>query len=234
MSDGADAPATPLPTFEPHEKVCGNCKLWRPHSVEAARGWVGNCRFQANRGLFPPSAPLCDAFVARGEHAPAASPSSPERARAIRNIAPVIRSAAGATRQASAPTAIPARDPHAPVELEGATMTRQELMELFLEASGLTDVPLANKWEGGTLRLMPKDPSLQPKDIPIDGLFHKVVMLRDRLRTMEQKVNAHPKLSDAEKVELQQYITRCYGSLTTFNVLFRDKQDQFVGQKGDE
>ncbi len=113
-------------------------------------------------------------------------------------------------------------------------MTRQELMELFLEASGLTDVPLASKWEGGTLRMVPKDPALQPKDIPIDGFFHKVVMLRDRLRTLEQKVNANAKLNDAEKVELQQYVTRCYGSLTTFNVLFKDKADFFVGQKGEE
>ena len=112
-------------------------------------------------------------------------------------------------------------------------MTRQELMDLFLEASGLTDVPLAPKWEGGTVRLIPKNAELQPKDIPLDGLFHKVVMVRDRLRTLEQKINAHPKLSDTEKVEMQQYVTRCYGSLTTFNVLFREKRDQFVGQKGE-
>lgn len=112
-------------------------------------------------------------------------------------------------------------------------MTRAELMELFLEASGLADVPLANKWEGGTIRIIPADPSMQPKDIPVDALFHKVVMVRDRLRTLEQKVNAHPRLTDVEKVEMQQYVTRCYGSLTTFNVLFKDKADQFVGQKDD-
>ncbi len=113
-------------------------------------------------------------------------------------------------------------------------MTRQELMDLFLEASGLADVPLAQKWEGGTVKLVPANPELQAKDLPIDALFHKVVMVRDRLRVLEQKLNAHPKLSDAEKVEMQQYVTRCYGSLTTFNVLFRDKNDQFIGQKGDE
>lgn len=112
-------------------------------------------------------------------------------------------------------------------------MTRAELMELFLEASGLADVPLAGKWEGGTLRLIPADASLQPKDIPIESLFHKVVMVRDRLRTLEQKINGHPRLTDAEKVEMQQYVTRTYGSLTTFNVLFKEKSDQFVGQKED-
>lgn len=112
-------------------------------------------------------------------------------------------------------------------------MTRQELMDLFLEASGLADVPLAPKWEGGVVKLVPADASLQAKELPLDSLFHKVVMVRDRLRTLEQKINAHPKLTDAEKVDMQQYVTRCYGSLTTFNVLFRDKRDQFVGQKGE-
>lgn len=112
-------------------------------------------------------------------------------------------------------------------------MTRAELMELFLEASGLTDVPLANKWEGGTVRMIPADAALQPKDLPIDSLFHKVVMVRDRLRVLEAKLNAHPKLTDTEKVEMQQYVTRCYGSLTTFNVLFKEKNDQFVGSKDD-
>ena len=112
-------------------------------------------------------------------------------------------------------------------------MTRQELLELFREAAGDVNAPpLAQKWEGGTIRIIPKNPELQPKDIPIDGLFHKVVMIRDRLRTLEQKVNANTKLTDGEKVELQHYITRCYGSLTTFNVLFKDKGDQFVGEKG--
>jgi hypothetical protein len=188
---------------------------------------------QENRGLFPPAAPICDAFSARGEVTATATVSGSSRARALKPIGPLIRGANG-TRVTISPLAAPKISPDTPVDLEGAQMTRQELMELFLEASGLTDVPLASKWEGGTLRMVPKDPTLQPKDIPIDGFFHKVVMLRDRLRTLEQKVNANAKLNDAEKVELQQYVTRCYGSLTTFNVLFKDKADFFVGQKGDE
>lgn len=110
-------------------------------------------------------------------------------------------------------------------------MTRAELMNLFLEASGLADVPLAPRWEGGKITLVPGNDS-QSKEIPLDSLFHKIVMIRDRLRTLEQKINAHPKLSDTEKVDMQQYVTRCYGSLTTFNVLFKDKVDQFTGEKG--
>ena len=113
-------------------------------------------------------------------------------------------------------------------------MTRDELMDIFREAVGDVSVPLASKWEGGTLRLLPGNAELQGKDIPIDTFFHKVVMVRDRLRVLEQKINAHSKLSDAEKVEMQQYVTRIYGSLTSFNVLFRDKEDQFVGSKTEE
>jgi hypothetical protein len=147
----------------------------------------------------------------------------------------MVRTASGSTRPtAVGPTLVHRIDPSTTVDFEGDSMTRQELMDLFLEASGLADVPLAQKWEGGTVKLVPANPELQAKDLPIDALFHKVVMVRDRLRVLEQKLNAHPKLSDAEKVEMQQYVTRCYGSLTTFNVLFRDKNDQFIGQKGDE
>jgi hypothetical protein len=90
---------------------------------------------------------------------------------------------------------------------------------------------LAEKWKGGTLVLKPGDPSLTDKEIPIDTFFHKIVMVRDRIRVMEQKINGSDRLDDQEKVELQQYITRIYGSLTTFNVLFHNKSDHFVGER---
>jgi hypothetical protein len=93
-------------------------------------------------------------------------------------------------------------------------------------------VPLADKWRGGTMILKPKDVSLSSKEIPIDTFFHKIVMLRDRLRVMEQKINASKLLEDQDKIDLQQYITRCYGSLTTFNVLFKNKSQNFVGDSG--
>jgi hypothetical protein len=215
----SDASTPELPLFKPEERVCGNCKLWSPHSVDH-RGWVGPCRIYPGRGLFPPSAPLCDKFAPRGGvTVPEAEPAA--RSRAARSVAPVV------VRRKS--------DPNEIVELGDLNMTREELMEIFREAAGEIEAPpLAAKWEGGTLRLIPGKTDLQGKDLPIDNLFHKVVMVRDRLRTLEQKINGHAKLSDAEKVEMQSYITRVYGSLTSFNILFREKNDQFVGQKGDE
>jgi len=91
-------------------------------------------------------------------------------------------------------------------------------------------VELGTRWTGGKLEIWPRDQTLGAKEIPIDVFFHKIVMVRDRLRVLEQRVNAS-NLSDAEKVDLQQYITRCYGSLTTFNVLFDAREDWFVGEK---
>lgn len=103
----------------------------------------------------------------------------------------------------------------------------RNLLKKWSDASEI--VPIADKYKGGTLVLKPKDSSLSDKEIPIDTFFHKVVMLRDRLRVMEQKINSSKVLEDQDKVDLQQYITRCYGSLTTFNVLFKNNSQHFKG-----
>ncbi len=93
---------------------------------------------------------------------------------------------------------------------------------------------LGEKWMGGKIILQPSDSSLKAKELPIEDFFHKIVMLRDRLRVMEQKINANPKMTEDEKIEMQQYITRTYGTLTTFNVLFRHTSQHFIGQKSDK
>ncbi|SDS21819.1 hypothetical protein SAMN04515667_1678 [Formosa sp. Hel1_31_208] len=107
------------------------------------------------------------------------------------------------------------------------------LVQILKRWSDVTEVVhIADKWKGGKLIMEPGDTDLQGKELPIDSFFHKITMVRDRLRVMEQKINSSKNLDEQEKIDLQQYITRSYGSLTTFNVLFKLKSQQFVGQKG--
>jgi hypothetical protein len=118
-------------------------------------------------------------------------------------------------------------------EIETHSDVERSLLKILRLWGGISEVvPLGDRWQRGTMLLQPADKSLKPKEIPIEDFFHKIVMLRDRLRVMEQQINAHKGLSDEDKVALQQYITRIYGTLTTFNVLFRNKEQWFVGEKG--
>ncbi len=117
-------------------------------------------------------------------------------------------------------------------EIETTDELEKSLLKILKMWGGLQEtIHLGEKWQKGTMLLQPFDKALKPKEIPVEDFFHKIVMLRDRLRVLEQNINSHKKLTDEEKVNIQQYITRCYGSLTTFNVLFRYKEDYFVGDK---
>ncbi len=117
-------------------------------------------------------------------------------------------------------------------EVETTSDVETSLLKILRLWGGITEVvPLGDRWKGGNIILQPGDTTLKAKELPIDTFFHKIVMLRDRLRVLEQNINSHKVLTDEEKVNMQQYITRIYGSLTTFNVLFRDKEHWFTGEK---
>jgi hypothetical protein len=119
------------------------------------------------------------------------------------------------------------------VEIETVSETERSLLKILRLWNGVSEVVnLGDRWKGGTMLLQPYDKTQKPKEIPVEDFFHKIVMLRDRLRVLEQNINSNKSLSDEEKVNIQQYITRCYGSLTTFNVLFKNKENWFVGEKG--
>jgi hypothetical protein len=223
-------------------KECGSCRLWRP-ILEDARGPIGPCRLGVRTGDFPGTAPACERYLSRSAAIPSAPPPEPSRRRSpSRPAAPLVHRGGEAAMPARTPAPIPylrtlhEAAPSHPFPEELTDMTREEFAQAIREAlrEEGTEVRLTPRWEGGTVVLKPGDGETQPKEIPLDSLFHKIVMIRDRLRVLEQRINAHDKLSDAEKVEMQQYVTRCYGSLTTFNVLFRDDRDRFVGDKGDK
>jgi hypothetical protein len=134
-------------------------------------------------------------------------------------------------------------DPHldeiipenATTEIETSSEAERSLLGILRLWGGLSEVvPLGDKWRGGMMVLQPGDKSVKPKEVPIDVFFHKIVMARDRLRVLEQQINGHKGLSDEEKVNLQQYITRIYGSFTTFNVLFKNKEQWFTGESASQ
>ena len=111
---------------------------------------------------------------------------------------------------------------------------RSVLRDVLREELGGPHVELGGRWQGGELVLQPGKEGTAEKRIPLEIFFRKVTSLRDKLRLLEQKVNGHPKLTEEEKIQMQQYVTACYGTLTTFNVLFANREDTFVGQKTDD
>jgi hypothetical protein len=206
------------------EDYCRACKADRMHTVVAAdpagqplRVTCGFCRSEhAYRG-----GPRQTSSNERSaSEAPSGQPSSaPAVARAARTALPLV-----SERERRSPAIMLPEDPTADLELL--------LRRIIREESGLTAVAPAEKWRGGTLVLRPSTPGLQEKSWPIETFFHKVVMLRNRLRTLEQQINASD-LPDDVKVKLQGYVSGCYGSLTSFNVLFADEEEKFVGAGGE-
>jgi hypothetical protein len=204
------------------EDYCRPCKTDRMHTVMAAdpagrpiRVVCGYCGSEHNyRGGPRIDVSGRSTLVPAPAPAPARAPlrETPREASA-RDPFPVV-----SDRERSAPPMSSSAD----VDLELL------LRRVIREEAGITPVTPAEKWRGGTLVLRPGTPGLQEKSVPIETFFHKVIMLRNRLRTLEQHVNAS-ELPDDLKMKLQGYVTACYGSLTTFNVLFADEDDHFKG-----
>jgi hypothetical protein len=193
------------------EDVCRACKTDRLHTVVASdpsghplRVVCDYCRSEHN---FRGGPRLTSAGGAAPRMAPSPAPSAP---------LPLV-----ADRERTAPPVM--TSDQSPVDLELL------LRRIIREEAGITPVTPAAKWRGGSLVLRPGAPGLQEKSWPIETFFHKVVMLRNRLRTLEQQVNASD-LPDDVKVKLQGYVSGCYGSLTSFNILFAEEDDQFKGQ----
>lgn len=183
----------------------------------------GRCRFRPELGRIRADLPYCHLFQVRRE-----------RASAVRIPIPT-KGTSGSGRRARSESTLPVRatlrDPTVGDTSGEISMDRnglkQVLRELLAEETLYGYPQLGQRWEGGTLLLKPADPQLQAKEVPLDTFFHKIVMLRDRLRVLEARINGHEKLSEQEKVELQGYVSKAYGTLTTFNVLFQDKADHF-------
>src|SRR5512139_3044725 len=160
--------------MEPQERVygpreCGSCRLWRP-ILEDARGPIGPCKLRVRTGDFPGTAPACERYLSRDAAVPSAPPTVPARRRTARATAPIVVHAGGGAAAAAPPL------PDLPEEL--TDMTRDEFVQAL--RADEADVRLAPKWEGGTVVLKPGDPGTQPREISLDALLHKIVMIRDR------------------------------------------------------
>ena len=192
---------------------CGTCIFFIPRQTDASGAAQGECRL----GCWP--APLRDTATCASHQAKGQKPK-----------VSAGRTARVAPRPAPERFTIP-REVDLDMDQEEF---RKVLREVLLDELGVRDVDLGERWQGGEVVLVPGKAGTQEKRIPIDSLFRKVVLVREKLRVLEQKINGHEKLDDNDRIQLQQYVTQCYGSLTTFNLLFRDKDDQFAGQSGKE
>lgn len=199
------------------EGRCGSCGFY----IELSRDDAGHAQGECRLGCWP--SPLADTATCSSHKPLGASFDGALKRRKV----------AGAPRRyAETSAAAPLKPLPQEVDLDmDMDDFRQVLREVLLEETGVRQVRMAERWQGGELVLVPGKDGTQEKRMEIDAFFHKVVMVRDKLRVLEQKVNSHKGLTDSEKAQMQQYVTACYGSLTSFNVLFKEREDGFVGQR---
>lgn len=225
---------------------CGACRKFERDFPAEVGTVYGHCGRKPRTGSIQSSDFKCDVYDPIAEMAPektvekpAATYRKPMDVFADPETLLATVTASPTRRHSKAPTKVVRRRPpregrdHEPVDLGGDEMDRGALRELIREAiedsMGIGEVDLLDRFDGGSVEIHPGVEGTQSKSIPIDTLFRKIVMIRDNLRVLEQKINQNKKLSDADRIQLQQYVTRCYGSLTTFNVLFKNRDDGFRG-----
>jgi hypothetical protein len=202
------------------DRRCGTCGAFTQYGLHPTLGAIGSCA----RGMisYPvPASAICGEYRPRGtgQAAPAQR---------------VARAASG--RRAPSPTNHVSSPPlPAEIDLDMDMDTfRTVLAQVLREELGIGETQMGARWQGGEMILRPGKEGTAEKRVPIETFFHKIVMMRDRLRVLEQRINAHPTMGDEEKIAVQQYITACYGTLTTFNVLFADPaSDGFKGASKD-
>jgi hypothetical protein len=234
---------------------CGACTKFQKDFGTGAKTY-GHCGVKPRAGSISVTNFKCDVYVPRPEVAPPPPVAAPRRESERGGVRdPFAMTAELPRRQPSRDAPRPSRSPRAesptagfrsrleerarhdqdPVDglFEEETMNRAELRDLIREAIedslGIGEVELIDRFKGGSVVIRPGTPGTADRELSIDALLHKVVMIRDNLRVLEQKVNQHDKLDDADRIALQQYITRCYGSLTSFNMLFKNRDDWFKG-----
>jgi hypothetical protein len=217
-----------------YEGRCGGCGAYTRVRTDPILGRVGECALQ----VFPPpikAGSTCSRYRPKGGAAPPPPVRVAGEPRGKRTHSPSpVRSVSVPGQSGQAP---PRRLPLLPQEIDidmDIGEFRRVLREVLVDELGIGEAEIGGRWEGGEMVLKPGKVGTAEKRIPLDALFHKIVMIRDKLRLLEQKVNAHPGLSDADKVQLQQYVTGCYGSLTTFNALFAKREEGFAGAGKDD
>jgi hypothetical protein len=201
---------------ESPEKSCGSCGAFTQYGVHPTLGSVGSCA----RGMisYPvPATSICGEYRARGTGHELLPLKTRKPTPREPDIAVVVRR--------------PPLPEEIDLDMDIATF-RSVLQEVLREELGLGEARIQPRFQGGELILKPGKEGTAEKRIPLETFFHKIVMIRDKLRVLEQRVNAHTGLTDEDKVTMQQYITGCYGTLTTFNVLFSDPADGFKGAAG--
>jgi hypothetical protein len=218
-----------VPGVIEYEGRCGSCGAFTRVRTDAALGRVGECALQ----VFPPpitATSTCSRYRPRGAAAPPppARVAGEPRGRRAPQKSPTAHAAAEV--RAPAHRALPEE---IPIDMNIEDF-RRVLRDVLADELGIGEAEIAGRWEGGEMVLKPGKAGTQEKRVPLASFFHKIVMLRDRLRVLEQKINTHETLTDAEKVQLQQYVTGCYGTLTTFNLLFANREDGFTGAGKDD